>query len=53
MKRTDTLAGAANAFIYTAEVPSSRPANDYTARIVPASADAHIPLEEKQILWQR
>ena len=53
MNRRDALAGADHAFTYTAEVPSSRPANDYTARIVPASDDARVPLEAKQILWQR
>jgi glycogen phosphorylase len=53
MNRGDLLAGSVNAFIYAAEVPSSRPAGDYTARIVPAFADVHVPLEAKQILWQR
>jgi glycogen phosphorylase len=53
MNRGDALVGAVNAFIYTAEVPSSRPMNDYTPRIVPAFADAQVPLEANQILWQR
>ena len=52
MNRSDPLPGAINAFSYTAEVPSNRPANDYTARIVPKFSDVHIPLEAKQILWQ-
>jgi glycogen phosphorylase len=34
-------------------VPSSRPAGDYTPRIVPAFSDAQVPLEAKEILWQR
>jgi glycogen phosphorylase len=53
MTRGDALAGSINAYIYTAEVPSNRPANDYTPRIVPAFGDVHVPLEAKQILWQR
>ena len=53
MHRGDALVGAVNAFISTAEVPSSRPVNDYTPRIVPAIADAQVPLEANQILWQQ
>jgi glycogen phosphorylase len=53
MTRGDALAGSINAFIYTAEVPSNRLASDYTPRIVPAFGDVHVPLEAKQILWQR
>jgi len=53
MSRGDSLVGSLNAFIYTAEVPSSRPADDYTPRIVPAFGDVKVPLEAKQILWQR
>jgi glycogen phosphorylase len=53
MNRTDSVAGSVNVFIYTAEVPSNRPADDYTVRIVPAFGDAKVPLEAKQILWQR
>ena len=53
MNRGGALVGSVNAFIYTAEVPSSRPAGDYTPRIVPAFADAQVPLEANQILWQR
>ena len=53
MNRSDSLAGSVNAFTYTAEVPSSRPADDYTPRIVPAFGDVQVPLEAKEILWQR
>ena len=53
MDRHDRLIGSVNAFIYSAEVPSSRPADDYTPRIVPAFSDAQVPLEAKEILWQR
>ncbi len=40
---------AARGFSYSARVPASRPATDYTPRVVPF----HPPLEEKRILWQR
>jgi glycogen phosphorylase len=53
MKRGESLVGSVNAFIYTADVPSSRPAGDYTPRIIPAFTDVQVPLEAKQILWQR
>jgi starch phosphorylase len=38
---------------YTAQVPSDRPAADYTARVTPSHAGVSIPLEEARILWQR
>ena len=53
MSRGDLLAGSVNAFTYKAEVPSSRPSDDFTPRIVPAFSDAQVPLEAKEILWQR
>lgn len=53
MTRGDALVGSVNGFIYTAQVPLSRPAGDYTSRIVPAFRDVHVPLDAKQIVWQR
>jgi starch phosphorylase len=53
MTRGEALAGSVSGFIYTAQVPSTRPAGDYTPRIVPACRDVRVPLEAKQILWQR
>jgi glycogen phosphorylase len=53
MTRGDVLVGSVSGFIYTAQVPSSRPADDYTPRIFPAFRDVRVPLEAKQILWQR
>jgi glycogen phosphorylase len=41
------------ALIYSAEVPATRPASDYTARIIPHHTHAAVPLEAVQILWQR
>ncbi len=38
---------------YAASVPASRPANDYTARIIPEHSDIAVPLEAPYILWQR
>jgi starch phosphorylase len=38
---------------YSVWVPATRPANDYTPRLIPYHAGALIPLEASQLLWQR
>ena len=43
----------ANGYIYSAQVPTTRPATDYTARVIPNRDSVAIPLEAAQILWQR
>jgi len=53
MKRVRQLVGATNGFAYRAEVPSARPATDYTARLLPNRDGVAIPLEHARILWQR
>jgi starch phosphorylase len=45
----DTAAGT----VYGVRVPASRPAGDYTARVIPHHSDVAVPLEAAQILWQR
>jgi glycogen phosphorylase len=42
-----------NGTIYRAQVPSIRPATDYTARVIPQHDGVSVPLEAAQILWQR
>jgi starch phosphorylase len=44
---------AAGALLYSVSCPATRPAAEYTARIVPAYTGASVPLEASQILWQR
>jgi starch phosphorylase len=51
MNRGERLVGATNAFSYTASVATSRPAADYTPRLVPQRAGAFVPLEAPFILW--
>jgi len=41
------------AFNYSAQVSATRPAGDYTARIVPHHPNALVPLESGQVVWQR
>ena len=53
MKRARRLAGAKNAYTYRAQAPASRPATDYTARVIPYRDGVAIPLEDARILWQR
>jgi starch phosphorylase len=38
---------------YSTHVSATRPASDYTARIVPHHLNAFVPLEADQIVWQR
>jgi starch phosphorylase len=39
--------------VYGARVPASRPAADYTARLIPRYQGLAIPLEAPKIRWQR
>jgi len=50
MVRRAALAGG---YEYSVHVPADRPAEDYTVRILPAEAGLRVPLEAKQILWQK
>ena len=42
-----------NRYSFSAQVPTTRPATDYTVRIIPHCDGVAIPLEDKHILWQR
>ncbi|MFI3136705.1 MAG: DUF3417 domain-containing protein, partial [Methylococcaceae bacterium] len=47
------LVGASDGYVYSTAVPASRPATDYTARVIPYFDGLAIPLEEGRILWQQ
>ena len=53
MKHIRPLVGAANGYVYRASVPASRPATDYTVRIIPYFSGVAVPLEADRILWHR
>ncbi|MDZ7803138.1 alpha-glucan family phosphorylase [Thiohalophilus sp.] len=53
MKPVRELVGAINGYAYHAQVPVTRPATDYTARIIPQHNGVAVPLEDAHILWQR
>jgi starch phosphorylase len=44
---------AARAHVYGASVPATRPAADFTPRVVPHFPKAWVPLEARHILWQK
>ncbi len=53
MKWVGPQAGTPGRHVYSAAVPASRPAGDYTARLIPYRDGLAIPLEDARILWQR
>ncbi len=52
MKRGQQLAEE-NGYVYSAQVPATRPAADYTTRVIPYCSGVAVPLESALILWQR
>jgi starch phosphorylase len=53
MTRLEGPSDGAGINLYTASVPASRSAADYTARIVPSHPGVSVPLEAPYVLWQR
>jgi starch phosphorylase len=51
MNRDERLIGSSNGFLYTLWIPATRPAADYTPRLVPRHNAALVPLEAPFILW--
>jgi len=52
MKRGQQLTDT-NGFSYTAQLTATRPATDYTARVIPQHDGVAVPLEATRIRWQR
>jgi len=53
MEQVGPLAGASGGYTYRARVPATRPATDYTARLIPRYSGVAVLLEAALILWQR
>ncbi len=53
MERVGPSAGEAGGYTYRARVSTTRPATDYTARLIPHYDGVAVPLEAARILWQR
>lgn len=51
MTREERVAGSGNEFRYVATVAASRPAHDFTPRLIPFHPSASVPLEAPRILW--
>jgi starch phosphorylase len=53
MERVQQVAGTPGGYAYRARLPVTRPAADYTARLIPHRDGVAIPLEDARIIWQR
>jgi starch phosphorylase len=53
MTVTESSADSHGVLTYSTQLSATRPASDYTARIIPHHPNASVPLEARQILWQR
>ena len=53
MKWARTLPDGSRGSLYRATLPTTRPASDYTLRVIPQRSGVSIPLECARILWQR
>jgi starch phosphorylase len=52
MARGDKLLNREGGYLFTAQVPATRPAGDFTPRLVPYFPGVAVPLEIPLILWQ-
>jgi starch phosphorylase len=52
MTRVRQLAGEAHGYAYEARVPATRPAKDYTVRVIPYCTGIAVPIEAARILWR-
>ena len=52
MHAPELIQGPPKVLTYSAQVSATRASSDYTARIIPYHANASVPLETGQILWQ-
>lgn len=53
MQRVQPVAGVSGVYLYRAAVSAARPAEHYTARLLPARDGVSLPLEDPRISWQR
>jgi len=53
MTRAGRIEGNANGYVFAARIPATRPASDWTPRVMPDHPGAVVPLEAAQILWAR
>jgi starch phosphorylase len=51
MERGDALINSKSGFVYTLHFPATRPASDFTPRVVPRFKGVAVPIEANLILW--
>lgn len=51
LSRRERLVSSEISFGHTLRIPTTRPAADYTPRVIPFHAGASVPLEAPYILW--
>ncbi|HEX5423420.1 MAG TPA: alpha-glucan family phosphorylase [Candidatus Acidoferrales bacterium] len=51
MQLGEPIVGSADGFTFTASIPATRPATDFTPRLIPRREGALVPLEASYILW--
>ena len=52
-RETGPEQSSSDEYSYSVRVPTTRPATDYTPRLIPNNDEMMVPLEAFQILWQR
>ncbi len=52
MQLNGRLTDPSGIHVYTASVPATRAASDFTTRVIPQFHRVNVPLENRQILWQ-
>jgi starch phosphorylase len=53
LEQERAMPGAVNGYIYAGQAPASRPASDFTVRVVPQRPGALVPAELELIAWQK
>jgi starch phosphorylase len=53
MIRGEQLGGSEGGYSFSGKVSATRPATDYTVRVIPYNPGVAVPLEATQILWQQ
>jgi starch phosphorylase len=53
MVQGNKLPDRQGSYVYTARIATSRPAGDFTPRLIPQVSGVAVPLETSLILWQR
>jgi starch phosphorylase len=53
LQRGESLAGSRGGYRYHAAIPTQRPAEHYSLRVIPAHPHVHWPLETGLVCWER